>query len=408
MALDACLATSALFENGSWDATLSFPIVKSCILIKSSSHGAFPLTLSNPSVPSHRISFPVPVSVGNSQTLTRSEPCTFSSVRTSSVRTSSVTRANPCLLGCSRPSLGFSLLNNRRWPIALIPLKAATNEEAETRGDDEDPYSVARKTVWSAYGAYIVWLFLLPYAPGDPVWDIKWETIQLLLDLSQNFFFILPGLNALGIHFMEAPILHPTSECLFNFVNAWGLLFGPLLASDKRQKNFGGSIGLIWTSQMFLTNVFLIPYMALRLQPLKKKTEKFDENSTSFLTSLNNSFCRGLSNNSIKFGIIGITVGIISIFWAFFGRPENGFGDISDRWQFFLNYVSEDRAAYAFFIDLVFYSVFQAWIIGDNLKYKDTVEDSRKKFLETVRFVPFFGLALYLILSQKEEQKKMS
>ena len=54
-------------------------------------------------------------------------------------------------------------------------------------------------------------------------------------------------------------LLSPTwqvDEGLFNFVNAWSLMFGPLLAADaaaRRNKPALPLLGL-WTGQMFLTN----------------------------------------------------------------------------------------------------------------------------------------------------------
>ena len=44
------------------------------------------------------------------------------------------------------------------------------------------------------------------------MWALKGETLSDLLDLSLNFFFILPAANAAGYHLMEAPILHPVGH----------------------------------------------------------------------------------------------------------------------------------------------------------------------------------------------------
>ncbi|KAL2641591.1 hypothetical protein R1flu_009178 [Riccia fluitans] len=110
--------------------------------------------------------------------------------------------------------------------------------------------------------------FILPYAPGDPMWAISPATIQMLIDLSLNFFFVLP-LTALlgdliGIHGL-APVLHPVDEGLFNLVIGWTLLFAPLLFTDRKRDGFGGSLEGLWLIQMLLTNTVLAPYMAIRL-----------------------------------------------------------------------------------------------------------------------------------------------
>eukprot|EP00252_Welwitschia_mirabilis_P014704 TRINITY_DN3246_c0_g1_i3.p1 TRINITY_DN3246_c0_g1~~TRINITY_DN3246_c0_g1_i3.p1 ORF type:complete len:172 (-),score=19.08 TRINITY_DN3246_c0_g1_i3:32-547(-) len=103
---------------------------------------------------------------------------------------------------------------------------SANPEVSETEKRNQKALQVA---LWVLESVYVCWLFLLPYAPGDPVWAIKPETISVLLDLSLNFFFILPIANTVGLHFMEAPILHPTTEALFNFVIGWTLMFAPWL-----------------------------------------------------------------------------------------------------------------------------------------------------------------------------------
>ena len=55
--------------------------------------------------------------------------------------------------------------------------------------------------------------------PGDPAWAIKPEDLQEVIGESINFFFILPILNMLGISgngILEAPIVNPVAESVFN------------------------------------------------------------------------------------------------------------------------------------------------------------------------------------------------
>ncbi|XP_029117849.1 uncharacterized protein [Elaeis guineensis] len=70
------------------------------------------------------------------------------------------------------------------------------------KGNDVSPAEgwpsrrMLQAALWAAEAVYILWLFLLPYAPqGDPVWAIKLDTINDIAGLSLNFFFILPLLN---------------------------------------------------------------------------------------------------------------------------------------------------------------------------------------------------------------------
>jgi hypothetical protein len=67
----------------------------------------------------------------------------------------------------------------------------------------------------------------------------------------------------------------------------------------------------------------------------------------------------------IGFGLVCV----LSIVWALFGRADSGFGGIAERLQYLQNYLVSDRPAYAFVCDiLLLYSIFQPWLIGDNIQ----------------------------------------
>lgn len=238
--------------------------------------------------------------------------------------------------------------------------------------------------LWAAEAAYILWLFLLPYAPGDPVWAIKSDTVKDLVGLSLNFFFILPLLNSVGIHVIEAPVLHPMSEGLFNFVIAWTLLFAPLLFTDCRRDRYRGSLDLLWGFQMFLTNTFLIPYMAIRLGDMDAKRSPPEPSQLGLL----------MTNGAPIVGLIGGAVCFISILSAFFGRIDGGFGGIADRCEYLVRYLGSERLAYAFIWDIILYAGFQPWLIGDNLQ---NVKKANAGIVNILRFIPVVGLAAYLL-----------
>ncbi|KAG6391702.1 hypothetical protein SASPL_149460 [Salvia splendens] len=238
--------------------------------------------------------------------------------------------------------------------------------------------------LWIAEAVYIVWLFLLPYAPGDPVWAISSDTISSLIGLSLNFFFILPLTNLVGIHLIEAPVLHPMSEGLFNLVIAWTLMFAPLLYTDKLRDRFKGSIDVLWGFQMFLTNTFLIPYMAIRLNEAQ---EDDTPRKTSQLGSV-------MTNGAAIVGLTGGLVSLLSIVWAFYGRGDGNFGDLGERLEFLQNYLGSERLAYAFIWDICLYLVFQPWLIGDNLQ---NVQQDKIASVNLLRFVPVVGLVAYCL-----------
>ncbi|XP_047068102.1 uncharacterized protein LOC124676066 [Lolium rigidum] len=250
--------------------------------------------------------------------------------------------------------------------------------------DGEGTRVLLQAALWGAEAAYIIWLFLLPYAPGDPVWAISQATITDLVGLSLNFFFILPLINSAGVHLLESPVLHPMAEGLFNFVIAWTLLFAPLLFTDARRDRYKGSLDVLWGCQMFLTNTFLIPYMAIRLNDPDK------DQPPPQASKLASVMVRGAS----VVGITGGLVCVLSIVWAFFGRADADFGGILDRWQYAQDYVLTERLAYAFLWDILLYSIFQPWLIGGNLQ---NVKPKATEFVNVARFIPVVGIVAYLL-----------
>ena len=221
--------------------------------------------------------------------------------------------------------------------------------------------------------SYIYLLFWSPadwLIPGEPVWALRPETIQAVWDESIDFFFILPLANAAGIHLMEAPQINPVLAALFNLAEAWIFMFLPLLLADPRERRF--SKVTVWGLAMFLTNAILTPYMALRANvPQVQMTE----------SSKKGWLARG-------FGLIGLAVGSTALVWFVVANPD--FGDLAARWHYLGEQLLTNRLTLAFCVDLGLLAVFQAMLLR-------AVEpaDSWKQWL---RFVPFWGLAAWLVL----------
>ncbi|PSR91183.1 Monocarboxylate transporter 6 like [Actinidia chinensis var. chinensis] len=267
----------------------------------------------------------------------------------------------------------------------------ATSAPSLPEGDDGNVRRVLQFILWIAEGVYILWLFLLPYAPGDPVWAISSDTVNSLVGLSLNFFFILPLMNSVGINLIEAPVLHPVAEGLFNFVIGWTFMFAPLLFTDNKRDRYKGSLDVLWGFQMFLTNTFLIPYMAIRLnEPNAQNTPRRPSQLGSVMT------------NGARFvGLIGGAICLISTLWALYGRPDGNFGGVSGRLKFLLSYLGSERLAYAFIWDICLYIIFQPWLIGDNIQ---NVEKSKVGLVNYLRFVPVVGLVVYLLCLNLDEE----
>ena len=120
---------------------------------------------------------------------------------------------------------------------------------------------------------------------------------------------------------------------------------------------------------MFGTNAILTPYMALRygapIPPQKEEIKK------GLLAPI--------------FGWIGLIVGIIALVWCVMSNPE--VGDLTQRMNYLAEQVMTNRVTLAFCVDLVFFAVFQALLLAP-------VQSKIGWF----RFVPFWGLALWLIV----------
>ncbi len=232
---------------------------------------------------------------------------------------------------------------------------------------------ILSKLLWFLAGTYIYILlcsspnFILP---GEPVWAVQPETIKEVISESTNFFFVLPILNTLGISLMKSPVVHPAIEAQFNFAEAWIFMFLPLLLADKRVRDFPKFA--LWSVAMFLTNVFLLPYMAFRFK--RPTLEKIEEPQKRILERI--------------FGWTGLIVGITAIVWLFVGRPE--FGDLSQRIDYFITQLQSSRVVIAFAVDLVLFAIVQMILMGAVIP----PENSQRP----LRFIPFFGLAFWLIL----------
>ncbi|XP_008668367.1 uncharacterized protein [Zea mays] len=197
-------------------------------------------------------------------------------------------------------------------------------------------------------------------------------------------------LSVVGVHLLESPLLHPMAEGLFNLVLAWTLLFAPLLFTDCRRDRYKGSLDVLWGFQMFLTNTFLIPYMAIRLNgPEADRSPPRRSQLGSVMV-----------NGAPAVGAVGGLVCVLSIVWAFSGRGDSGFGGIAERWQYLQSYLFSERLAYAFLWDMFLYSVFQPWLIGDNLR---NVKADAAGLVSVVRFVPVVGLVAYLLCLEEED-----
>ncbi|ESA36767.1 polyketide cyclase [Leptolyngbya sp. Heron Island J] len=225
--------------------------------------------------------------------------------------------------------------------------------------------------LWTATVGYVGLLLLSPpsWLPGEPLWAIQPETIDEILNESLNFFFILPFLNILGFSYLPAPMVNPAAQAFFNLAEAWIFMFLPLMLMDKRSRHLPKM--MVWGLAMFLTNVFLMPYMALRLK--QEVPEPQTMVSKGLLARL--------------FGALGLTVGNLAIVWFCLNRPE--LGDVASRVIYLGQQITHDRVTLAFTVDIALFWIFQIWLMGAIIPIGQRVR--------TLRLVPFWGLAIWLL-----------
>lgn len=244
---------------------------------------------------------------------------------------------------------------------------------------DDGANGLFPKLLWALVVVYVAVLLLSApgqLLPGEPIWAVRADTIKEIAAESLNFFFVLPVLASLiGI---PAPVVHPASEAFFNFAEAWIFMFLPLLLLDTRGRNLPRA--LLWSAAMFLTNVFLIPYMALRLR------EPVVSSEPVALPVEERRLEKGLLARG--FGFVGLVVGMGAIAWFCLARPE--FGSVATRAQYFLHKLTTDRVTIAFCVDLILFWLFQSWLMGAVMPTKG---DNR-----LLRFIPFWGLAVWLVI----------
>ena len=235
---------------------------------------------------------------------------------------------------------------------------------------------------------YILVVLLSNIPPGSPLYHTDIADLERILHESFNFFYVNMCIDAVGLPtFVPNIAEHPVDEGIFNFINAWSLMFLPLLVSDPKGSSIPWKRKLqYWIGVMFLTNVFMPFYMSQRLIPdLYTSSETSDESKPPESLQQNQS-------GSIGIGIVSCIVGCVSIGWIVCGRPEYS---VADRIAFFTSQFTHDRVFWAFCLDALLYSVWQYWILSD------------RKAPNWQKSIPFFGLVGWLLTSSEEDKTQI-
>ena len=162
-------------------------------------------------------------------------------------------------------------------------------------------------------------------------------------------------------------------------------MFWPLMAADGAARRVPHA-GRWWGGVMLLTNVFMIPFLALRAAAGANLAAGLPPPAGSAAAA------EGEREGEAEmaagrwpaaaFGALGGAVGAFSLAWALAGRPE--YGGLPERLGYLQAALSGNRVFYAFVVDAGLYALWQAVLMPAAAPAR-------------YRYVPFFGLAAYLL-----------
>lgn len=247
------------------------------------------------------------------------------------------------------------------------------------------------------------WMLLSTDAPGVGLLYTSTDTLLELLHESLNFFYVNIALAAANLTPIPSIPEHPVSEAVFNFVNAWGMMFLPVILTEARSQKVPRKL-LQWTGIMFLTNIFFIPFLAQRFRPDPHPSGLPPPQRTA--ASLSPRAAADVFPPAAAppaaaaapetptwhraVGALGLFIGAVSVVWWAAARPE--YGDVGARVAFFQDAMASQRVFYAFVVDAGLYGFWQAWMM-------DSAGAPRKYCA-----VPFFGLGAWLLAGRPTEE----
>eukprot|EP00633_Aureoumbra_lagunensis_P010083 CAMPEP_0197316158 /NCGR_PEP_ID=MMETSP0891-20130614/41349_1 /TAXON_ID=44058 ORGANISM="Aureoumbra lagunensis, Strain CCMP1510" /NCGR_SAMPLE_ID=MMETSP0891 /ASSEMBLY_ACC=CAM_ASM_000534 /LENGTH=414 /DNA_ID=CAMNT_0042805499 /DNA_START=96 /DNA_END=1340 /DNA_ORIENTATION=- len=229
------------------------------------------------------------------------------------------------------------------------------------------------------------------FLPGPNALSLDPATWDEVFKLSLNFWFVGPLLVPSAF-----PSLNPVLEGVFNLVLVWSALFFCFAADGRSPRDTGFLRTCI--GMQFLTNAFFLPYLATR--PPEDTSKAADTKNLPITTSKLNKVELFFETNPF-FPLLLCTIGIASIAWAAFARPEYGTDLLTRYNSFSTEILAKDRLGSSFIVDLLLYALFQSWLVPDDLKRRRGVDIddsmSDRTVLRALAAIPFFGLVAYLV-----------
>ncbi|KAL7465414.1 hypothetical protein ACHAXS_005736 [Conticribra weissflogii] len=303
----------------------------------------------------------------------------------------------------------------------------------------DEPVRFVPFVLWIGY-IYVVFFSdgILPGKNALALEQRMWEEVR---NLSLNFFYVAPLLKL-----KFSPVVHPMLEGVFNGLLAWAAMFAGFLSDDRSGdggiNNFNNSFNnnnnnnrrgrtnsyyqrMMENQQMtlpdgtpvlpsvsttkrnlfsmlpavigmqFLTSAFLLPYLFARTSERVAP----DGIVTRPLFREELDFPARIVGESKALGVVMGHVGVFSIYWFLAGRIDK-FGpplwESTKRMDSFAKLLSVDRVGSSFLVDLVIFALFQGWLIDDDWRRRGRSMEEDKILRSFAKFVPFWGLALYL------------
>eukprot|EP01041_Mallomonas_annulata_P007423 gene7423-15166_t len=290
----------------------------------------------------------------------------------------------PFTRGCSMYTVNKQGLICKGFDVPEPVVKSGSISLAILKGASSIIKDPSKAFIWLAWTFYCWLLFISDLPPGPPAFPLDPNTVQDVINLSYNFWFILPIIDP-----NASPVMHPGYEAIFNFNLVYAALFSGFL-TDGRKGRSTPMLPVIIGMQ-FLTNAVYLPYLAMRETDTETVTyseltnvEKFGESRTV----------------PLLFG----SIGVLSIVWGCWGRPE--FGDLEVRTQSLLDVLNHSLVGSSFVIDILYFALFQGYLIDDDLKRRgvstDTSYDGSKVLI--AKYLPFFGLVYYFLTRPQLKQ----
>lgn len=244
---------------------------------------------------------------------------------------------------------------------------------------EAEPVRYVPLALWVAY-MYVLFVSdgILPGANALALERRTWEEVR---DLSLNFFLVAP---ALKLPF--SPVVHPMLEGVFNLLLSWAAMFAGFLSDERRDKPNLLPFGPMLVGMQFLTSGFLLPYLFARTPEM---------GATARLEDVDGEVQRLVAEWRPLGPLLG-GVGTASVLWGLYARPD--FGNVAERYSSFLDLLSIDRVGSSFIVDLVIFAAFQGWFVDDDLRRRGVADDDLGALRNAAKFVPFLGLAAYLVL----------